>query len=254
MTALCDGRYTSLVGSYYAEDCSYMKRMLVVVFVLLSLTGLAAATSLCTATSLQDYINNSQGFANACSIGDKLFYNFSYEVVSGAAIAPTASSFAIVLEPGDGFSNPGLGFSTSGLIVGPGQAMDVKILYDVATLSGGAYIEDYSLTITGSHRAGRTGSAVVTESFANAPTGTPLNTSIGGSFSKTAHVAFLPLISSTSVTTEIVMRAPSGTTTGDTVSVSLIEEQFSEKLPEPFSTVLIGSGLALLGWRRRFVK
>jgi hypothetical protein len=74
----------------------------------------------------------------------------------------------------------------------------------------------------------------------------------GAAHINSAHVAFTPFVSGTTVTTRIQLTNP--ITSADIVEISDIQEHFSEQIPEPYQTVLIGSGLLLLGLRRWRVK
>ena len=225
-----------------------MKRTYVVPLALMLLAGIAVASPLCEdGGGLDSYIANYNGIGNACQIGDKLFYNFS---VSNS-IDPT--SVVILPDPGDGITNPGLAFSSGSFSVDPGESLDGTIQYSVATMSGSAVIEDYSLSIAvGNYDTFAAGTAVVTETFTN-PVGTSLTTSFGpyAATNPTAHIAFSPFINGTTVTTRIQLFDPASST--DSVETSYIQEHFSEQLPEPGVTLLIGSGLLLLGFRRKTV-
>jgi hypothetical protein len=133
--------------------------------------------------------------------------------------------------------------------------MDATITYTIATLSGSSVIQGYALTMAGSHTAEPfgLGSGSVTESFANAPAGTPLVTTIGplGSNLNATSIGFLPWVSSTTVTTQIHLQSPDSGPF-DVVTISAIQEHFSENVPEPYETLLIGSGLLFFGlWRKR---
>jgi hypothetical protein len=234
-----------------------MKRMLVVGSTLLILACGGVAAPVCASNGgLDTYIANYAGFANACQIGDKLFYSFSYTASSTpAGNQPAANETSVIPDAGDGFTNPGLVFSVGGFLVFPGESMDATITYSISTLSGSALIRGYSLTMAGSHTAANSGGlgfGSVTESFTNAPTGSPLITSVGpgpsGVFS--ANVNFLPLVSGTTVTTQIHLESPNSGPL-DRVTISAIQEHFSETVPEPYPAFLIGSSLLLLGLRRK---
>jgi hypothetical protein len=235
-----------------------MKKMFLISLTLLILASGGVASTLCTNNvGLDQYIANYAGINNACQIGDKLFYDFAYSASSTpAGNQPAANETSVIPDPGDGFSNPGIIFSVGGFLVFPGQTMDATITYTVATLSGSSVIQGYALTMAGSHTAAPTGpgSGSVTESFTNAPAGTPLVTSIGplGNSVNTASTNFLPWVSSTTVTTQIHLQSPADSGPFDIVTISAIQEHFSENVPEPYETLLIGSGLLFFGlWRKR---
>jgi hypothetical protein len=235
-----------------------MKRLLLISLTLLILASGGVASQLCTNNvGLDLYIANYVGINNACQIGDKLFYDFSYTASSNPpGSQPMPNETSVVADPGDGFSNPGIIFSIGGFLVFPGQTMDATITYTIATLSGSSVIQGYALTMAGSHTAAPNGlgSGSVTESFDNVPAGTPLITTVGplGNNLNAASVGFLPWVGSTTVTTQIHLQSPADSGPFDVVTISAIQEHFSENVPEPYETLLIGSGLLLFGlWRKR---
>jgi hypothetical protein len=238
-----------------------MKSILVFSFALLILASCGTANQLCaTGGGLDMYIANYTGFSNACQIGDKLFYNFAYSASSTpAGNQPGADETSVIPDPGDGFTNPGMIFSVGGFLVFPGETMDATITYSISTLSGSAVMEDYDLIMAGSHTGANTGGlgfGSVTESFTNAPVGSPLITTVvgpPGSGVNSAHVNFLPWVNGTTVTTKIHLESPS-TGPFDLVTISAIQEHFSEAIPEPYESILIGSGLLVFGLFRKRVK
>ena len=46
------------------------------VLLLLALGSIAVANPVCTSDTIANYITNYNSLANACMVGDKLFYNF----------------------------------------------------------------------------------------------------------------------------------------------------------------------------------
>jgi hypothetical protein len=233
-----------------------MKKILLISMTLLVLASGGVASTMCTTDiGLDQYIVNYTGINNACQIGDKLFYDFGFSSsLAPTGTPPSAAGVSIAPVPGDGFSNPGILFSVGGFLIFPGKTLDATITYSVATLSGSAVIEDYSLDIAGSHSSQPTGLGfgTVTESFSGSPAGTPLVTSVGPLAANTlsAETNILPWVSSTTVTTQIHLQSPIDG--GDRVTISAIEEHFSEAVPEPYQPILIGSGLLFFGlWRKR---
>jgi hypothetical protein len=185
-------------------------------------------------------------------VANKLLYDFTYSAVFDRGPGPDASELAVVPDPGDGVSNPGLIFSLGGFLVFPGDTLDAVITYSIGALSGSAVIDDCSLSTAGSHtQSTGEGFGLVTESFSNNPAGTPLVTQVGpdGFRVNSAHIDFSPYVSVATVTTQIHLESPSNGS--DIVTISAIQEHFSEKLPEPYPTVLTGFGLLLLGLRRK---
>jgi hypothetical protein len=250
-----------------------MKRTLLVLLTLLILASSGVASTLCASSpggvGLDQYIANYQGFSNACQIGDKLFYNFGYSASSvPAGNDPPPADAKVIPDPGDGFSNPGLVFSVGGFVAFPGESLDATITYSVATLSGSNVMEDYDLIIAGSHTAQPSGQAFgsVIESFSNAPAGTPpcpgspnsLCATIGpdGIAILNPHVSFVPWVNGTIVTTKIHLESPATSQLNpfDVVTISAIQEHFSEAVPEPYEAILIGSGLLFFGLFRKRVK
>jgi hypothetical protein len=232
-----------------------MKRTIVVPLTLLFLASCALASPLCTNVGLDVYVATygTNNISNSCQVGDKLFYDFGFSATYNNGTPPVPSDVTVIPDPGDGITNPGLVFSSGAFLAFPTDVMDITLTYRIATVSGTAAIDDYTLSMAGSHTKQPTGLGFgsVTESFSNSPVGTPLLTTVGpdGTNINSAHVDFTPFVSGVFVNTLIHVESPA--TGNDWVTISAIQEHFSEEIPEPYEVVLIGSGLCLLGLRRR---
>ena len=204
----------------------------------------AFAAPLCvTDGTLQSYITSNNTFANACQIGDKLFWGFSLTNVTGNE--PPATVIRVQPRPFDGFSQIGISFNSGGWAADPGAPIDAFVGYFVATASGYPAIEDATLTITGTLPSIGGGTAIVTETLTPAVSGSPLVASLPSPVSQ--HIIFSSNTqSSFFVQNEINLSANAGATTA--AHVSVVENDFSELVPEPMMPLLIGSGLLLFGF------
>src|SRR3974390_2390771 len=111
-----------------------MKKLLLISLGLLILASSGLANQLCTKVGLDQYIANYAGINNACQIGDKLFYDFTFS--SSLPLAVTAAQTAVQPDPGDGVTDPGIIFSNGNFWVFAGQtSLDVTITYSIATNS-----------------------------------------------------------------------------------------------------------------------
>lgn len=220
-----------------------MNKILLISLTLLILASAGVASPLCAGgVHLDQFIANYNGISNACLIGDKLFYDFGFS--SSGSIA-TAAGTAVLLDPGDGVTDPGIIFSNGGFLAFSGQTLDITITYSIATNGGSAVMSGYNLTLAGSDTPTGVGSGIVTETFSNNPAGTPLVTAIG--VNGTASASFLPWVSGSTVTTQLHLQSQGP----DIVSISAVQEHFAETVPEPYETVLIGSGLLFFGLYRK---
>jgi hypothetical protein len=223
-------------------------KFLKIVLILGLLVSAASAAPLCVNDgSLQSYITTYNTQANACQIGDKLFWGFNLS--SGPVdFGPDATQIQVQPIPFDGISNIGISFNSEGWIADPGFPVDSFVSYNVATIDNQPHIDDATLTITGLLSA--TGAtATITETLTPSVPGSPLVASLPTPVSD--HIDFSSnLQTSFHVSNEIKLVA---TLAGSTSHVSVVENDFSENLavPEPLLTTLIGSGLLVFGFLRR---
>jgi hypothetical protein len=231
-----------------------MKRFCLLVGLLgaLSIAAMANPVLCVNDNSLQSYINSYNTFGNACQINDKVFWGFSLTPgPSASGTEPTASQIQVQTNLFDGFSNVGIVFNTGGWITSNGAVLDQVISYQVATISGFAAIKDATLTITGT-LTGNGGSGNVTETLTPAQLGSPIGTAIPNPVS--VNILFGAPVNTLAVSTEVKVVGGVGFT--DFAHISIVENDFSEIVPEPFGFLLTGSGLVLLGLasRRRLGK
>ena len=208
------------------------------------LCGLAAASPVCTNDdNLQNYINNYNSFSNACLIGDKLFWGFQLSTGSNSIGAEPSASQVNITTLGADLSNIGIEFTTGGWVADVGIPIDQIISYNVATQSGQKLIKDSTLSITGTLN-GIGASANLTETLTPAVAGSPL---VATQASPVSHIDF----SSNLQTGFSISERLQLSTTSQTVHVSVIENDFSQVIPEPFAGLMVGSGLLVLGIVRR---
>ena len=222
-----------------------MKRFCLLVGLLGALgTAAMANPVLCVNdNSLQSYITNYNTFANACQINDKIFWGFALTPgPSASGKEPTASNIQVQTNLFDGFSNVGIVFNSGGWITSAGAVLDQIISYQVATISGYAAIKDATLTITGT-LTGTGGSGTVTETLTPAQLGSPITTAVPDPVS--VNILFGTPVNALAVSTEINVVGGRGPT--DFAHISIVENDFSEIVPEPFGMLLTGSGLVVLG-------
>ena len=208
------------------------------------LCALAAGNQVCTnGDNLQNYINNYNSFANACLIGDKLFWGFQLSTGSGSIGAEPSANQVNVTDLGADLTNIGIQFTTGGWVSDVGIPIDQIISYNVATQSGQKLIKDATLSMTGTLN-GLGASANLTETLTPAVPGSPLITT---QVSPVSHIDFSSnLQSGLAVSARLQL-----STTNQTVHVSVIENDFSQVIPEPFAGFMVGSGLLVLGIVRR---
>ncbi len=180
----------------------------------------------------------------SCSIGDKVFSNFTYsqKPPPGTQIDPSNINVTPVNTP----NNPGLNFQNAGSWNaggGTSSSLVETIEFLVTVMPGGEPIDDASLELMG---IAVDGAGVVSDSESLCPGGpivgctatNPPSLYASSNLGNPAPVTFPPVMQ-IGVSDELTIAA----TTGSDAHLSSFQKQFSE-VPEPTSAVLLATALA----------
>jgi hypothetical protein len=106
----------------------------------------------CPTNSLAFYVGTFTTATTGCQIDDKVFYGFTDLLTAGGGAS--TGGVGIQVSPITTAFNPGLSYTLSGFSVGSLSSLDLKLGFDVATISGARVIEDASLGMAGASITG----------------------------------------------------------------------------------------------------
>lgn len=221
-----------------------MKKTLLSIAMVLASVAVASAAPVCTSGTLADYVALGSG---GCTIGDKLFSNFSYASTAGGGASAVAAN-QVAVSPLVSALDPGILFSSGGWTAFNGQFVDSSIAFDVTVLDPAFSLVGAELTIAGS----KAGSSLGTVGETIVPPGGAGMTAILG-INNHDTISFGP-VSKIHVLKDILVVAQPGA--GNFASISAVSQRFNQTgsdVPEPGTMALMGSALAIVGlvYRKR---
>jgi hypothetical protein len=229
-----------------------IKRVLILLSALSAVATIGSANPLCTTNTIDYYAQNYTNLGNGCMVGDKLFFNFSYSPTSSGATPPDGTQVSVVGDSSDP-NEPGLIFSSSFWSVSATNPtrnvyIDSSFSFTVTTSNLAPLIQDGTLSFANTFSTTGQGDAFIGETLVLAGGGSATLgvDSTGGPFTSVTSFAPVPFVTVTKDLQVTVRKGQTGSAT-----ITSFREGFSE-IPEPVSSVLIGSGLlGFAFWRRR---
>ena len=224
----------------------------------LAFSGIASANPLCTSDTIANYMTNYTTLANACQVGDKLFYAFNYSGTGSNATAPTSSQVTVVGDPSN-FYEPGLLFSSNLWSVSGTSTIaqplyiDSNISFTVAVVGMVPLIRDASLDFANHFTVTGQGVADIGETVTFGGSIPPISLEVdsnNGPFTDVKEFAPVAFLRVTKNLLVIVPASLNGPQTGS-ANITEFREGFSEIAREPVSMALFGSGLIGLALLRR---
>lgn len=212
------------------------------------------ASAMTIGCSSPDFCNLQELFdGGTIIIEDKIFDNWTpFQLASNQLVVPDISLINVIPLDDDPF-NPGLQFNANGqLSIVDEEFISLDLGFRLASGNGNNRIKDSSLELTSFGFGTDSGSIAIAESVF-VGNGSLLGDKfvvadpLFGNFDLSDSVNFAPQ-SSIFVTTNIGL---SGDNSGDTISLNLFEQRFSETVLEPSSTLgLLALGLTFLNKKR----